>query len=64
MDLATIITVAQVLGPAVAAWVSVKVGLSQALAAAATAMEKATVAHMSADKAHTRIDSMLQRANP
>lgn len=61
MDMASFITFAQIIGPAVAAWVSVKVGISQALAAASAAMEKAAVAHASADKAHTRIDSILSR---
>jgi len=64
MDLETLSKVAQLLGPAIAAWVSVKVGLSQALAAASAAMEKATVASSSANRAHSRIDSMLERQRP
>lgn len=59
MTFENFILFAQIIGPGLAAWVSVKVGLSQALAAAAAAMEKATIAHASAEKANNRIDSIL-----
>lgn len=49
----------QIVGPGLAAWVSVKVAVAQAEAAAHAALEKAIIAKDTADKAHVRIDSIL-----
>lgn len=55
MDFASLATALQIIGPALAAWVAVQVGVKEALL-------RASQAQATADKAHDRIDSIMERA--